>query len=87
MEGELRSLRYLLETRLIVTLRIPAIVHDDFVVFESSSILLYLTQEFDKRHELSFDPSDTKNYFTLLNWLFFTHGGVGPMQGQYIHFA
>jgi glutathione S-transferase len=67
--------------------RIPAIKHDDFSVFETSAILLYLAAQFDKNHKFSRDPvADPKGYSEELQWLFFTHGGVGPMQGQANHF-
>jgi len=68
--------------------RIPAISHDGFNVFETSAILLYLAQQFDKDHKLSRDPvTDPKGYSEELQWLFFTHGGVGPMAGQAGHFS
>lgn len=53
--------------------RIPAITHDGFSVFETSAILLYLAQQFDKEHKFSRDPvADPKNYSEELQWLFFT---------------
>lgn len=60
--------------------RIPVIVdrdNDDFVVFESGAILIYLG-------ELSgrFYPSDPKKRSQVLQWLMFQMGGVGPMMGQ-----
>ncbi|TCD62730.1 glutathione S- transferase, nitrogen catabolite repression regulator [Steccherinum ochraceum] len=67
--------------------RIPAITHNGFPVFETSAILAYLGQTFDKEHAFSRDPvSDPQGYSTELQWLFFTHGGIGPMQGQANHF-
>jgi len=67
--------------------RIPAITHDGFSVFETSAILLYLANEFDKGHKFSASPAeDPKAYSVELQWLFFAHGGVGPMQGQANHF-
>lgn len=69
--------------------RVPAIVHhramSDFTVFESAAILLYLTQRFDAEKKFSFEP---KSEFEsdALQWIFFVHGGVGPMQGQASHF-
>lgn len=63
--------------------RIPAITHNGFDVFETSAILAYLAAEFDKKNEFSFDPKENpKEYSELLQWIFFIHGGVGPMQGQ-----
>ncbi|KAF8634295.1 hypothetical protein AX17_004248 [Amanita inopinata Kibby_2008] len=70
--------------------RIPVLVdrsRNDFVVFETSAILLYLVQHYDKDFKFGFDPAkDADNYSELLQWLFFSHGGLGPMQGQAHHF-
>ncbi|KAK7029382.1 Glutathione S-transferase 2 [Paramarasmius palmivorus] len=68
--------------------RIPAITHNGFNVFETSAILLYLAAEFDKENKFGFSPTENpKEYSELLQWLFFVHGGVGPMQGQANHFV
>lgn len=60
--------------------RIPAIVdtgNDDFAVFESGAILIYLA-------ELSgqFLSNDTKTRSLALQWLQFQMSGIGPMMGQ-----
>ncbi|TFK40619.1 glutathione S-transferase [Crucibulum laeve] len=71
--------------------RIPVLVdrlRDEFVVFETGAILLYLAQHYDKSlRNFSFDPNGQPNdYSTMLQWMFWAHGGLGPMQGQANHF-
>lgn len=67
--------------------RIPAIVdHDrnDFCVFEGAALLAYLTRHYDPEHKFSFsDPDDIS---CAEQWVSWQHGGLGPMQGQAIHF-
>ncbi|KAL6803789.1 glutathione S-transferase [Trichoderma sp. SZMC 28012] len=70
--------------------RIPAIVDkfddgESIRVFEGGSILQYLTDRYDPEHKLSF-PKGSREYYECNNWLFFQHGGIGPMQGQASHF-
>lgn len=60
--------------------RIPAIIdreNDNFTVFESGAILLYLAEKTG-----TFIPSDPKKYSKVMQWLMFQVGGVGPMMGQ-----
>ncbi|EIW61859.1 glutathione S-transferase C-terminal-like protein [Trametes versicolor FP-101664 SS1] len=70
--------------------RIPVLVdrnRDNFTVFETAAILLYLQQFYDKENKFGFDKDKAPNdYSELLQWIFFAHGGVGPMQGQANHF-
>ncbi len=60
--------------------RIPAIIDhdsDDFIVFESGAILIYLAEKAGK-----FLPADAKGRSRVIQWLMFQMGGIGPMQGQ-----
>ncbi|KAI0755261.1 glutathione S-transferase [Daedaleopsis nitida] len=58
-----------------------------FAVFETAAILLYLAQHYDTQCKFAFDPQTAADaHSEMLQWLFFTHGGIGPMQGQANHF-
>ena len=60
--------------------RIPAIVdhaNDDFAVFESGAILVYLARQTGRLM-----PADPKGESLVMQWLMFQMGGIGPMMGQ-----
>ena len=60
--------------------RIPTIVdreNENFVVFESGAILIYLAE---KTGQLL--PVNPVKRSKVLQWLMFQMGGIGPMQGQ-----
>jgi GST-like protein len=58
--------------------KVPAIVDDGKVVFDSNAILLYLAEKTGK-----FLPKDRAE---LLSWLMFVATGIGPYSGQAVHF-
>ena len=67
--------------------KIPAIIDphgpddQEISLFESGAILLYLADKFGK-----FLPDTVRGKYTVLQWLMFQMGGVGPMLGQCHHF-
>lgn len=69
--------------------RMPAIIDrkpadggEPISVFESGAILLYLAEKTGK-----LIPTDIRGRKTVLEWLFWQMGGLGPMAGQNHHFA
>ena len=67
--------------------RIPVIVdrsRDNFVVFETAAILLYLQQFYDKDNKFGFNKeSDPNTYSETLQWMFFAVSSLprkGPIQ-------
>jgi GST-like protein len=69
--------------------RMPAMIDRDpadggepISLFESGAILLYLAEKTGR-----FIPSDLRGRKSVLEWLFWQVGGLGPMAGQNHHFA
>ncbi len=67
--------------------KIPSIIDTDgpggkpFTLFESGAILMYLAE---KSGQLW--PADLRQRYTVIQWLMFQMGGVGPMFGQANYF-
>ncbi len=69
--------------------RMPAIIDyapadggEPITVFESGAILVYLAEKTNR-----FLPQETRAKKTVLEWLFWQMGGLGPMAGQNHHFV
>jgi len=64
--------------------RIPAIVdhENNFSLFESGAILLYLAEKTGKLM-----PKELKARYRVVEWLMWQMGGIGPMLGQVHHFV
>jgi GSH-dependent disulfide-bond oxidoreductase len=67
--------------------KMPAIIDTDgpdgkpISIFESGAILIYLAAKTGK-----FMPKSDRDKYSVLQWLMFQMGGVGPMLGQNHHF-
>ena len=77
VKNEQKNIEYL---KLNPNGRIPTIVdrkNENFVVFESGAILIYLAEQSGKLL-----PEHPDKRSVVLQWLMFQMGGIGPMQGQ-----
>jgi GSH-dependent disulfide-bond oxidoreductase len=67
--------------------KIPSIIDTDgpggkpFTIFESGAILMYLAEKSGKLW-----PADIRQRYTVIQWLMFQMGGIGPMFGQANYF-
>ncbi|MBV9077036.1 MAG: glutathione S-transferase family protein [Methylobacteriaceae bacterium] len=62
--------------------KVPAIVDDGVVVFDSNAILAYLSEKTGQFGP----PAGAKGRADFLSWLMFVATGVGPFSGQCVHF-
>lgn len=67
--------------------KIPVLVDEDpsggpITIFESGAILIYLADKYGK-----FLSKDPKARYAAIEWLMFQMASIGPMFGQYNHFA
>jgi hypothetical protein len=68
--------------------RIPAIVDDGFNVFETSAILLYLSQKYDVDHIFSYDPvKELQGFSEDTQWIFWTVNAFDPPLLQDAYFC
>ncbi|EED79515.1 predicted protein [Postia placenta Mad-698-R] len=68
--------------------RIPVLIdhhNNDFVVWESNAIILYLTEKYDTARRISASTPEDKAL--ELQWLFFQASGQGPYFGQAVWFV
>lgn len=63
--------------------KVPAIVDDGVIVFDSNAILLYLAEKAGKFLPAGNAPAARG---PLLSWLMFVASGIGPYSGQAVHF-
>jgi GSH-dependent disulfide-bond oxidoreductase len=62
--------------------KVPAIVDDGIVVFDSTAILMYLAEK-SGRFGGGSEPAERAE---MLSWMMFVATGIGPFSGQAVHF-
>ncbi|KAF7972178.1 hypothetical protein HWV62_18756 [Athelia sp. TMB] len=66
--------------------RIPVLVdqsRNNFAVFETAAILLYLEQHYDKDHHFSFDvETQPDDWSETLQWIFFADSATPPRENR-----
>ncbi|GAA5988206.1 hypothetical protein JCM5350_007611 [Sporobolomyces pararoseus] len=68
--------------------RIPAVIdrsNNNLAVWESASILRYIAEKYDTEYKLHFNNLEEET--EMYTWIFFQHGGYGPIAGQAGHFC
>jgi GSH-dependent disulfide-bond oxidoreductase len=63
--------------------KVPALMDEGIVIFDSSAILLYLARKTGR----FLSHLDAAGEAELLSWLMFVGTGLGPFTGQAVHFA
>ncbi|KAH8926036.1 glutathione S-transferase C-terminal-like protein [Atractiella rhizophila] len=85
LAGEQKQPEY---TKLNPNGRVPAIVdhkNNNFTLWESNAILLYLVDRYDTDRKISAKTEEEK--ILQLQYLFFQASGQGPYFGQWVHFG
>jgi len=62
--------------------KVPAIVDDGVVLFDSNAIVLYLAEKSGQ----FLPPATAQGRADALSWLMFIASGIGPYSGQAVHF-
>lgn len=71
--------------------KVPSLTHADDSgnvthVNESAAIMMYIADKFDVDNKFSYKHG-SKEYYEMLEWIFFQMAGLGPMKGQYHWFT
>lgn len=64
--------------------RVPTLVdrsRNNFIVFESAAILLYLQKHYDRENKFGFNPDlQPEEHSALLQWIFFTVSSLNQLR-------